>query len=131
MKVFNKKVNHCKQCPCYSSEELASGAFGWCNVVEEHVSQEIPKDCPFNKPVTKEDFEKFGFKELSHSNIHLLKFKQGDFFTMYSPYNNHCIIEKGIINEMSTLPESLLMFKGTINNPIELEFILKSIGVIE
>lgn len=132
MKVFNKKVNHCKQCPCYSSEELASGDFGWCNVVEEHVSQEIPKDCPFNKPVTKEVIEGFGFKfeggKLRENFLDSFNFK--DKIRLEYWYKDKALtiinINRGIFEEYPDV-----IFKGTINNPIELEFILTSIGVIE
>lgn len=123
MKVFSKEVNHCKQCPCYSSEELASGAFGWCNVVEEHVSQEIPKDCPFNKPVTKEVIERFRFEKTSNKAVRC--FEKG-IYSLYWFGGNFISIDV----ELEEYKQQQI-YRGTINNPVELEFILTSIGVIE
>ena len=135
MKVFNKEVSCCNDCPMIDRNSdryldpkcnLSHGA----NVSDKNKT--ISKDCPFNKPITKEVIEGFGFKfeggKLRENFLDNFNFK--DKIRLEYWYKDKALtiinINRGIFEEYPDV-----IFKGTINNPIELEFILKSIGVIE
>lgn len=149
MKVFNKEVEECCMCPCLDHLDMDGSPY--CNMLQKDIKDcdTIDKDCPFNKSVTKEDFEKFGFNYfpkyiLSHKGAFVLerndlypKIGNTDITVDYLVewYDNRFAIFILQHNENEIYENQVLgaprQFIGTINNPIELEFILQSIGIIE
>ena len=131
MKVLNKEVKECKDCPCLDSLDIDGSPF--CTMLSKDIKDcnVIDKDCPFIKPITKEVIEGFGFIKTKSSGYNLFVGKLIKFNIIYNYNNRLCLIEKFFIDKLSERPNSLVLFKGTINNPIELEFILNSVGVIE
>lgn len=115
MKVWNKEVSCCEDCD-YENKE-----FHCCQI---DYSIDNIKDCPFNKPVTKEVIEGFGFLEIPKlSPKHCDIYRRED--------NLQIMVGKNIVEINTYYEYESTLFKGTINNPVELEFILRSIGVIE
>ena len=151
MKVLNKEVKECKDCPCYSEEELMSGNVGWCNIVEEYAGQKMPEDCPFTKPITKEVIESFGFIYNYRADLGKLETPEHSCnpFQCILKDVNFCNSSRSVDLKMTYLGtrnnpniyrmevyernffEWYAVFEGKVNNPTELEFILNSIGVIE
>ena len=125
MKVFNKEVEECCLCPCLDHLDMDGSPY--CNILQEDIKDcnIIHKDCPFNKPVTKEVIEGFGFKYLRKGwseNSKIYRKNRGEGFEIYSRNNESFHITKA---------NGLVLFEGAINNLVELEFILRSVGVIE
>ncbi len=132
MKVFNEKVEDCCLCPYLGSYSMNEEPY--CKLDKKDIDDinVIPEHCPFNKPITKEVIEGFGFKfeggKLRENFLDNFNFK--DKIRLEYWYKDKALtiinINRGIFEEYPDV-----IFKGTINNPVELEFILKSIGVIE
>ena len=135
MKIFNKQVNCCNDCPMIDrSEDRFTEPK--CNVERyADVSKKntiISKDCPFGKPVTKEVIEGFGFE---YKVFKTFSYFKNPLFLRW--YEN----KEGVYLQLKPKNEILIykqqdegkdiLFQGEINNPEELEFILCSIGVIE
>lgn len=126
MKVFNEEVNCCQDCPFLDHVGM-DGEDSYCNKLHKDVMERsIDKDCPFNKPITKEVIEGFGFKLLSDKD-NWCEFR-----------NNKCDLYVNLdfqkpthLNIHSRGSAFIGNCKPKVNNPIELEFILKSIGVIK
>ena len=143
MKVWNKNINSC--CDCYHCDGDS------CNITNEFLnnrSEIINVNCPFAQPITKEVIEGFGFTKLpeyfSASSAYLLETDKL-FFPYSRGYKINYLIESHSDNTFiifkfryidnvryeDLVAGSISIFMGTINNPSELEFILRSIGVIE
>ena len=126
MKVWGKDINICSECRMYSSDEYDSG----CNQLFKNFNikfnpyQGIDKECPFSKPITKEVIEGFGFKFII--NKFILSTYTKDNYKIYLGNNFN-----GDITEIIDTSTDKRLFKGVINNPVEMEFLLKSIGVIQ
>ena len=122
VKIWGKEVERCMLCLYYYGYE------GCCNITGEHIdpisNDNINSKCPFLKPISKEVIEGFGFVEQPKLNSNFADVYRNEKNLQIINYGNIILIDRYYEYE-STL------FKGTINNPIELEFILKSIGVIE
>lgn len=123
VKVWGKEIDNCiscKYCSAYKPRCLFADLDLW--------EGGIHKDCPFSKPITDEIMESFGFKY--QTNKFILKTYSGCIngtswnIWLGDKFNNY-------ITTIFKDPSEQLRFKGVINNPVELEFILKSIGVIE
>lgn len=132
MKVFNEEVEDCCLCPYLGNYSMNEEPY--CKLDKKDIDDinVIPEHCPFNKPITKEVIEGFGFKleggKLRENFLDNFNFK--DKIRLEYWYKDKALtiinINRGIFEEYPDV-----IFKGTINNPVELEFILKSIGVIE
>lgn len=124
MKVLNEEVEDCCLCPylgSYSMNEEPCCKLDKKDIEDINV---IPEHCPFNKPVTKEVIEGFGFLEIPKlSPKHCDIYRRED--------NLQIMVGKNIVEINTYYEYESTLFKGTINNPVELEFILRSIGVIE
>jgi hypothetical protein len=119
MKILNKEVTTCLHCPCshpFIHEEYTCR----CNLTTKLIdtTKGIDEECPFLQPITKEVIESFGFKQSFRETY----FELGDFQIYLNIHPTHNITIYGEHSEV--------VFEGTINNKIELEFILRSIGVI-
>ena len=114
MKVWGKEVNNCGNCACYNADEFGCGCgnleidFPW----NFNPYQNIYEKCLFSKPITKEVIEGFGFNE----------------------FQKNCYRKGGteiIVHEYSIgIDMGVEEIQYYINNPVELEFILKSVGVL-
>ena len=128
MKVWNKEVNSC--CECYHCDG------DYCNITKEFLnnrSEIINNDCPFSKPITKDVIEEFGFT-LNHAtrkNAIYNIFKNEYSTFLYCGENNYFEISNCHDVEIINNSRVEWTFKGVISNPIELEFILRSVGAIE
>ena len=149
MKVFNEEVEDCCLCPYLGNYSMNEEPY--CKLDKKDIEDinVIPNHCPFSQKITKEVIEGFGFIKLqeyvlSHNGAYVLKtnLEYPEIGTAYKldylieSYNNSrfAIFKvkhiEGAVYENLVI-DGILMFIGTINNPIELEFILRSIGVIE
>jgi hypothetical protein len=131
MRIFNEEVFNCGQCPLAIRDEYYVG----CQKLDKefYSFDTINKDCPFNKPITKEVIEGFGFasNHVTRNNAMYNIFKNEYSTFLYCGENNYFEISNCHDVKMTNNSRVGWIFKGVINNPIELEFILRSIGVIE
>ena len=139
MKVLGKEVNSCDT--CYLSrlfEDSTSGTdirCGWNNlyIFDAYEHSYIHKDCPFSKPITSEVIESYGFKNCNFTiNSNFTKYSKSidnisHWLLWYNIEENVYTIEK-VVGGMYLAP--FIKFVGKINNPVELEFILKSFGSV-
>ena len=137
VKVWGLEIDSCWKCYHHGRTDFDELC---CSYTGTIIKSDINEDCPFSKPITKEVIEGFGFKL---SNI--LEADSDEIIEGFEKYINendriilHFSAKYGIViykshcyNSTSGNWEQIDLFKGTINNPIELEFILKSVGVIE
>ena len=137
VKVWGKEVTCCNMCNYNYYDGLIGGLR--CNLSpkpiignrDKNSIEPIYKDCPFSKPVTKEVIEEFGFKYIkTHPGTteSYFEFPDSEWGLDFDPN------WKGILYiriYVFGCDGDTTYFAGTINNPIELEFILKSVGVIE
>ena len=136
MKVFNAEVKSCGV--CYCSGVNMHGEY-YCKVNMEEIKDitKIHKDCLFNKPITKDVFEGFGFIFKEDNDFELYELQNED----YSCYEIMVYEDKICISEYYQKELSAKIFPrehwscnnlfiGTINSPEELKFILTSLGVI-
>jgi hypothetical protein len=130
MRIFNEEVFNCGQCPLVIRDEYYVG----CQKLDKefYSFDTINKDCPFNKPITKEVIEGFGFYHFYDDftfGVYTKNMENDHRWNMTYDYSDKsCRIIEVDSNNSEIFGET---FIGTINNPIELEFILRSIGVIE
>lgn len=143
MKVFNEEVSCCNDCPMIDrssdrwSDPKCNLSYG-TNVSDKNKT--ISKDCPFDKPITKEIIEGFGFvntKQYSDELVFQKNISDYEFYELSLQEDNRVIIEYWSQEKLVTkvLPKETWgcfnIFAGEINNPEELGFILHSIGVIK
>jgi hypothetical protein len=130
MRIFNEEVFNCGQCPLAIRDEYYVG----CQKLDKefYSFDAINKDCPFNKPITKEVIEGFGFYHFYDDftfGVYTKNMGNDHMWNMTYDYSDKsCRIIEVDSNDSEIFGET---FIGTINNPIELEFILRSIGAIE
>ncbi len=136
MKVFNTEVNCCNECPMIDRHsdkylDLKCNLLHRANVSDKNKT--ISKDCPFNKPITQEIIEGFGFKVMSDYGAGT-SYILGDAYKLdtvkyegltYSKNQVRIFTNAGIFGE-----DWSRIFMGTINNPEELKFILSSLNII-
>lgn len=142
MKVWNEEIKNCGDCPYVESYNRE-----WTCEYDEHeittgFNLDIDEDCPFDKPITRNVIETFGFtiiKELDYnikgqlSPENPFKFYELD----YDLDDNELIIEEfsqgkmlGQSMDKNTF-DSRIIFEGVIDNPEELKFILISLNIIK
>lgn len=132
MKVLNKEVEECCMCPCLDHLDMDGSSY--CNMLQKDIKDcnIIDKDCPFNKPITKEVIEGFGFYHFYDDftfGVYTKNMENNHMWNMTYDYSDKsCRIIEVDSNDSEIFGET---FIGTINNPIELEFILQNIGIIE
>ena len=126
VKVWGKEIDNCiscKYCSAYEPRCLFADLDLW--------EGGIHKDCPFSKPITKEIIESYGFEYIkTHPGTTEAYFELPDseWGIDFDPdWNSKPFIR---IYEFGCDGDTTF-FSGVLNNSIELEFILKSIGVIE
>jgi hypothetical protein len=118
--VFNQEIENCYQCPFYSRSEKE------CYFSEvDTFEYQIPTNCPFAKPLTKEDLESFGFEQ-SENNLYAEREYKTYRFRIYTQDVPLFVIK--IFNDFENKFETL--FKGFITSKPHLEFILKSLNII-
>jgi len=128
MKVFNQEITNCRNCNLFDEE------FMRCNYTDIELRNyddegneifyeynDIHKTCPFNKPLTKEDIESFGFIQ-TESETFWNKYISDD--TLYIIYHNQfkIIISYAYNNDDKS--------KYNIQSKPHLEFILNSLDII-
>lgn len=128
MKVWNKDVESCSECMCKNTHDFDGSPY--CNLTFKDVeNNSVNKDCPFTQPITKEVIEGFGFKFNKYWKDYSIYKKNESIYykdkveLWVADYN------KGYVVYIKT--NHVGEFKGIVNNPKELEFILHSIRVIE
>ena len=129
VKVWGLEIDSCWKCYHHGHTDFDELCCSYTGTV---IKSDINEDCPFSKPITKEVIESFGgevayIPEAYKEDI-LFWFNNKKYLVHI--HNHDRIIPLLIITDTEKCC-NMDVFKGTINNPIELEFILKSIGVIE
>ena len=140
MKVWNMDIPTCVQCPYIFVDEYNCANCGSTGRVgfylgKDYEIEDIHKDCPFNKSITKEVIESFGFKVVkeqgnAYKGIIEYNYEYEDsnligYWTIIKSSDNYCVIQK------EDYIGVMCYFRGAINNPEELKFILASLGIIE
>ena len=125
VKVWGLEIDSCWKCYHHGRTDFDELCCSYTGTV---IKSDINEDCPFSKPITKEVIEGFGFE--FQDEVHDVKryflYGKADVYQLTCSETHFRILIKGITNE-----KNMYIFRGKINNPVELEFILKSIGVIE
>ena len=125
VKVWGLEIDSCWKCYHHGYTDFDELCCSYTGTV---IKSDINEDCPFSKPVTGELIESYGFKK--HNNGGFYK----DNYRLWLLGDNTLLIYKDIEETFEdTCDVRKLVFgaKDVVNNPVELEFILKSIGVIE
>lgn len=124
MKVLNKEVEECCLCPCLNHLDLDGSPY--CNMLQKDIkdSNTIDKDCPFNKPITKEVIEGFGFKGQEANSVY---YKMEGYRLVYWPNKPYRITS---VFKTYTDGDEVKIFDGTITSKPHLEFILQSLNII-
>ena len=128
VKVWGEEIDSCWKCYHHGRTDFDELCCSYTGTV---IKSNINEDCPFSKPVTKEVIEEFGFKYIkTHPGTteSYFEFPDSEWGLDFDPN------WKGILYiriYVFGCDGDTTYFAGTINNPIELEFILKSVGVIE
>ena len=136
MKVWGKEVEYCISCSYCSSYEprcILAKIDLWEGTLKIH------KDCPFSKPITQEVIESFGFKRTGHSirdwyeieGFWDLPISPSYRISKYILQHDYQLNGIKIIGKIAGDALEDTFYEGKCNNPIELEFILKSLGIIE
>lgn len=131
VKIWGEEISSCSECEYLhrdGCDELTCAKdYNIYDYLSEKTFYEIVcEKCPFLQPITKEVIESYGFIKtmewLVNSNI----YRKHPFYI--SVVNNKITIStiEGFENVTAKT-----LFEETITNPIEFEFILKSVGVIE
>jgi len=130
MKVFNKEVEECCLCPCLDHLDMDGSPY--CNILQEDIKDcnIIHKDCPFNKPITIEVIESFGFERILN-DYHWKKTVGNYQYEMTGKTGEYLI--KWDLAELHQRPIYLLSPENNrrLKNPQELEFMLKLFNIIE
>lgn len=128
VKVWGEEIDSCWKCYHHGRTDFDELCCSYTGTV---IKSNINEDCPFSKPITKEVIEEFGFKYIkTHPGTteSYFEFPDSEWGLDFDPN------WKGILYiriYVFGCDGDTTYFAGTVNNPIELEFILKSIGVIE
>ena len=125
VKVWGLEIDSCWKCYHHGRTDFDELCCSYTGTV---IKSDINEDCPFSKPVTKEVIEEFGFKYIkTHPGTteSYFEFPDSEWGLDFDPN------WKSILIYVFGCDGDTTYFAGTVNNPIELEFILKSIGVIE
>ena len=136
VKVWGLEIDSCWKCYHHGRTDFDELC---CSYTGTIIKSDINEDCPFSKPITKEVIEEFGFVKCDSLNGYYYKAvpevisHSGEYFLYDSIVDTDSYELYCIDNYMFTIRnlDSEIVFIGAVNNPIELEFILKSVGVIE
>ena len=135
VKVWGKEIDSCWKCYHHGHTDFDELCCSYTGTV---IKSDINEDCPFSKPITKEVIEGHGFEIIKEQgkSFQARKCFKSNIKSIEGKYDINgywdIVISSDlyvIINEESF--GKTTYFRGTVNNPVELEFILKSIGVIE
>lgn len=138
MKVFNKEIEGCLRC-IYTSNINGISVCAYDDRFKEmfklndrifdkdkgHYVQEIHKDCPFNKSLTKEDFESFRFLFNPTINKYQKKITDNIYFLKF---HNDIFCDITMLQKGEGYIEPL--FSGNITSKPHLEFILQLLNII-
>jgi hypothetical protein len=127
VKIWGKEINSCSFCDYCSWYEprCLKGRFEL-----NEAGDSINKHCPFSRKITKEIIESYGFELIDNmSNDSEWTFM----FTKDKKYQINFDICSSNLMHISLFSgiEWYRLFRGKINNAIELEFIFRSIMLIE
>lgn len=137
MKVWGKEVSCCNDCTYFYKDgdilECATDELKHLKSLDKvEYKMYAHEDCPFSKPITKEVIEKFGFIFRYNDFTFEVFNKTKDSISNYNleyDYSSHwCTINTCNLDDTEIYSE---IFKGEINNPEELRFILTSLGIIK
>ena len=135
MRVYNEKVDRCCECPILDHLDMDGSPF--CGMLNEEVdNNKIHPDCPFSKPITKEVIEGFGFKvpnfvDQYFKNKEWERDIEGSDDSFGNPKTYSLRIDQYGKIEIRGPFGDFRLFYGKLNNPEELEFILRRVGAIE
>lgn len=140
MKVFNEEINNCADCKysdMYNQECNFTDYIKLKEGMDVNYFKEIHFDCPFNKPVTKQDIEDFGFVFTTKS-IDDWYYKEGEYETEQFNTNRFYKLQLQFsrkdeickICAIDTDNSEYILFNGKISSKPHLEFILKSLNII-
>ena len=148
VKVWGEEIDSCWKCYHHGRTDFDELC---CSYTGTIIKSDINEDCPFSKPITKEVIEGFGFIYNYNADLENMETPEHS----CNPYQcilkdvSFCNSSRSIDLKMTYLGtlnnpniyrlemyernyfEWYSIFEGRLNNPIELEFILKSLGVIE
>lgn len=127
MKVFNQIVECCQECN-YGYDDICKQQF-FCGKLDKEIRKTlfIYQDCPFNKKITREVIEGFGFELVDPLEMGLA-------YNVYvlNNKNTYTLIarDKFFIITKEIYGDTYILFDGILNNPEELKFILNSLNII-
>ena len=128
VKVWGKEIDSCWKCYHHGHTDFDELCCSYTGTV---IKSDINEDCPFSKPITKEIIESYGFEYIkTHPGTTEAYFELPDseWGIDFDPdWNSKPFIRIYVFG----CDGDTTHFSGIINNPVELEFIFKSIGVIE
>lgn len=140
MKVWGKDVKSCSKCSMYYTSEYTTKCLYTDEYLREYFNDSINENCPFSKPITKEVIESYGFFLIEKYPDELVFEKKDGDYCLYELSlqleENEFYITQWAQGSLvaKVLPKekwnTFNLFCGILNNPVELEFILKSIEVI-
>lgn len=142
--VLGKEVTSCEDCSiCHHIYDDNPGVKIICGYTGNSVfdvldSNLISKDCPFSKPLTKEDIESCGF---TFTNV--LHCDSDELIEGYEKYvsltdriiihetkeSGICIYKCHCYNEISGNWEQTDLFRGTVGNLSEFKLLLKQLNI--
>lgn len=143
MKVFNREVKNCIECKFYDYRQdkcmyLGLRTANRLNEFNFKPFKEIFDECPFNKPLTKEDIESFGFVFATKS-IDDWYYKEGEYETEQFNTNRFYKLQLQFsrkdeickICAIDTDNSEYILFNGKITSKPHLEFILNTLNIIQ
>lgn len=130
IRVWNKMVDSCSTCPLFHWDDCGGGV---CSEIDLNIDTrepyEIDKDCPFSKPLSKEQIESCGFIEFkSPFGVNYPMFKKNNWVLCWRniEFNNFQIE----LTHPNLFTENLdIKYDGTINNLPEFKLILKMLNI--
>ena len=128
IKVWGEEIDSCWKCYHHGRTDFDELC---CSYTGTIIKSDINEDCPFSKPITKEVIEGFGFKYIKTqpgTTESYFEFPNSEWGLDFDPNWKGILYIRIYVFDCDG---DTTYFAGTINNPVELEFILKSIGVIE
>ena len=128
VKVWGLEIDSCWKCYHHGRTDFDELC---CSYTGTIIKSDINEDCPFSKPITKEVIEGFGFKYIKTqpgTTESYFEFPNSEWGLDFDPNWKGILYIRIYVFDCDG---DTTYFAGTVNNPIELEFILKSIGVIE
>lgn len=145
IKIWGKEIPTCVQCHYNWSDEYNTSFCTYTGKLDFEIGNcdeinSIHENCPFAKSVSDIISDNFIFVHIGGKlnkdaqQIYKVSSKKlGDVEVLYTEYSKKCIIRHPNYtrNGSGNFQNYEVLFNGIINNPVELEFILKSIGVIE